>query len=115
MGKVCLQMRHVTWKGLSRNVCLGLLVFFRYSTGLAWILSKKFAPILLLFAFQGLLVQVLVRIELMPLKSCTGCGDAADPGTELSSCPIPAGVNIPCMDAPKCAGVTHCYDPVTPS
>lgn len=73
-------MCHVLWKGLRGNVCLGLLELFRYSSGLAWILSKKVASILFLFEIQGLLVQVLIQIELMPLKSCTGYRDAAGQG-----------------------------------
>jgi len=110
MGKVCLQMRSVLWKGLSGNVCLGLLVLVKHSSGLAWILSKRFAPILLLFEIQGLLVPVLIQIELMLLKPCTECGDAAGTGTELSSRPTPACVNIPRMGVTNCAGVAHCCD-----
>lgn len=66
----------------SGNVCPGLLVLFIYSSYLDWILSKRSASILLLFAVQGLLVHVLVQAELMPLKPWVGCGDGAGTGTE---------------------------------
>lgn len=108
-------MCHVLWNGLSGNVCFGLLVLFRYSSGLAWISNKSRIRANFLFEIQGLPAQVLIQIELMPLKSCTGYGDAEGTGTELSSCPIPAGANIPHMDTSNCAGAAHCYDPITPS
>lgn len=53
---------------------------FWYYSDLPWILSKKFASILLLFAFQGLFL--LAQTEPMPLKSCTGCRDVASSGIE---------------------------------
>lgn len=104
---------HILQKGLNGNVCLGLSALSRYRLGLAWSLSKRFAPILLLFAFQSLLVQVLVQMELRPLKSCQD--------VEMQQAQGPNRGLVP----PQLMGTYHVWmpwtgaiyysDPVTPS